>query len=235
MGDTIMRQISLADQDKNGYLDKDEFADFVARLDMCELDAKEQQLNHVLTGHIKTAAYAGECRLCPPPLFILLVTLLQLGTFVYHTLRLADLGETTAWDGPAPLCSSLIYSPFLREQAWRFLTYSLVHSGFSHLVLNLAMQLAVGLPLECGQGTIRTALVYVLGVLAGSLATTCFDPTVYLAGASGGVYSLILAHLSTLILNWKEDVLIVRPKVGGTMVAQANVALSNKEKHQPCI
>ena len=33
-----------------------------------------------------------------------------------------------------------------------------------------------------------------------------------MAGASGGVYSLILAHLSTLILNWKEDVLIIRPK-----------------------
>ena len=89
------------------------------------------------------------------------------------------------------------------------------------------LQLGVGLPLECSQGTIRTALVYMMGVLGGSLATTCLDPRsaptlarplntwprVYLAGASGGVYSLILAHLSTLILNWKEDVLIVRPKV----------------------
>ena len=25
------------------------------------------------------------------------------------------------------------------------------------------------------------------------------------AGASGGVYSLIFAHLATLLLNWKED------------------------------
>ena len=89
----------------------------------------------------------------------------------------------------------------------------MVHSGYSHVVLNVVMQLAVGLPLECSQGTIRTALVYIMGVLAGSLSTACLDPHVYLAGASGGVYSLILAHLSTLILNWKEDVLIVRPKV----------------------
>ena len=50
-------------------------------------------------------------------------------------------------------------------------------------------------------------------MVAGSLTVSITDPNSYLAGASGGVYSLILAHLSTLILNWKEDVLIVRPKV----------------------
>ena len=162
-------------------------------------------------------------------------------------LKLAGDGKVMQWDGPAPLCSPLIYNPsqrfsfasfpviflshfmftsrshdvllfnqqstLVRWQAWRYLSYSMVHSGYSHVVLNVVMQLTVGLPLECSQGTIRTALVYIMGVLAGSLSTACLDPHVYLAGASGGVYSLILAHLSTLILNWKEDVLIVRPKV----------------------
>ena len=30
------------------------------------------------------------------------------------------------------------------------------------------------------------------------------DPEVYLAGASGGVYSLITSHLANIISNWSE-------------------------------
>ena len=30
------------------------------------------------------------------------------------------------------------------------------------------------------------------------------DPYSYLAGASGGVYALLAAHVPTVILNWKE-------------------------------
>ena len=43
------------------------------------------------------------------------------------------------------------------------------------------------------------------GVLAGSLGTSLSDPATYLAGASGGVYALIAAHLATMALNWQED------------------------------
>lgn len=43
------------------------------------------------------------------------------------------------------------------------------------------------------------------GVLAGSLGTSLSDSRTYLAGASGGCYALIAAHLATLVLNWQED------------------------------
>ena len=46
-------------------------------------------------------------------------------------------------------------------------------------------------------------LVYIFGVLAGSLTTSIFRPTVYLSGASGGVYALITAHLGTVIMNFR--------------------------------
>ena len=46
-------------------------------------------------------------------------------------------------------------------------------------------------------------LVYLFGVLAGSLTTSIFRPTVYLSGASGGVYALITAHLGTVIMNFR--------------------------------
>jgi len=54
-------------------------------------------------------------------------------------------------------------------------------------------------------GSLRVLVVYTSGVLAGALGTSLSDPTTYLAGASGGVYALIAAHLATLILNWRED------------------------------
>ena len=47
-------------------------------------------------------------------------------------------------------------------------------------------------------------LIYLTGVLAGSLTVAVADPYVYLAGASGGVYALIAAHLANVIFNWRE-------------------------------
>lgn len=48
------------------------------------------------------------------------------------------------------------------------------------------------------------AIVYCAGVIAGSLGAAITDSRSFLAGASGGVYALITAHLSNVILNWKE-------------------------------
>ena len=92
-----------------------------------------------------------------------------------------------------------------------------------HIVFNTLMQLVVGLPLEMSQpgyrGTIkyetlidqvllsysRVVIVYLAGVVFGSVGGSLPSPTSYLAGASAGVYALIAAHVSTLIMNWKED------------------------------
>ena len=41
-------------------------------------------------------------------------------------------------------------------------------------------------------------------MVAGSLLVSITDPEVYLAGASGGVYSLITSHLANIIANWGE-------------------------------
>jgi membrane associated rhomboid family serine protease len=50
--------------------------------------------------------------------------------------------------GPVPVCSSLIYNPYRRWEAWRFLTYSLSHVGYIHIISNIIVQLALGNPLE---------------------------------------------------------------------------------------
>ena len=62
----------------------------------------------------------------------------------------------------------------------------------------------LGTPLEMVHRWWRILLIYLSGVLAGSLAVSITDPTVYLAGASGGVYALITAHLANVVANWSE-------------------------------
>jgi len=58
----------------------------------------------------------------------------------------------------------------------------------------------LGIPLEMVHGWWRVSLVYLAGVVAGSLGTSISDPSVYLAGASGGVYAIMTAHVATIIL-----------------------------------
>lgn len=62
----------------------------------------------------------------------------------------------------------------------------------------------VGLPLEMVHGSTRIGMIYLAGVLAGSLGTSVFDGEVYLVGASGGVYALLAAHLANVMLNYNN-------------------------------
>jgi len=73
-----------------------------------------------------------------------------------------------------------------------------------HLVVNLLVQIMLGIPLEMVHKWWRVLIIYIAGVVAGSLGTSVSDPTVYLAGASGGVYALITAHVATIIMNWSQ-------------------------------
>nr|CAD7406627.1 unnamed protein product [Timema poppensis] len=73
-----------------------------------------------------------------------------------------------------------------------------------HLAVNLIVQIMLGIPLEMVHGWWRVVLVYLSGVVAGSLGTSISDPRVFLAGASGGVYALITAHVASIIMNWSE-------------------------------
>ena len=73
--------------------------------------------------------------------------------------------------------------------------------------------LLVGLSLEMTNSWWRVATVYSLGVVSGSLLSSVVPPDTFLAGASGGVYALASAHIATIILNWKEDSLILRQRL----------------------
>lgn len=98
---------------------------------------------------------------------------------------------------------ALVFNPGRRREAWRFVSYMLVHSGALHLALNVAIQLLLATPLETEQGCWRTALVYLGGGLAGSLGTSLLEPDLCIEGASAGVYALLISQLANIWLNYR--------------------------------
>ncbi|XP_014681445.1 PREDICTED: protein rhomboid-like [Priapulus caudatus] len=153
-----------------------------------------------LTSEMDRRYYADHYTCCPPPLFIISVTLLELGFFAYYAIMAGEVTTT----GPVPIDNIFIYRPDRRIELWRFIFYMVLHAGWIHLLFNLMVQLLVGLPLEMVHGSFRISIIYLAGVLAGSLGTSVFDRDVYLVGASGGVYALLAAHLANILLNYSE-------------------------------
>ena len=91
--------------------------------------------------------------------------------------------------------------PYIHTPVQTFLLLLPVHVDLSSLLVNLFVQLAVGLPLEVVHGSFRIGLIYGCGILYGSLASSIFDPSVRLAGASGPAYAMLSAHLANVILH----------------------------------
>uniref|UniRef100_A0A0A9WGI0 Rhomboid-related protein 3 n=1 Tax=Lygus hesperus TaxID=30085 RepID=A0A0A9WGI0_LYGHE len=142
--------------------------------------------------------YEDEYSCSPPKLCMAVFSLLELASFLYDWIYYG--GRIT--DGS--LAQILVYDPKRRIEAWRYVSYMFVHMGSAHLLVNLLVQILLGVPLEMVHGNFRVLCIYIAGVLAGSLGTSISDPTVYLAGASGGVYALMTAHIASIIMNWTE-------------------------------
>lgn len=106
------------------------------------------------------------CCLWPPPL--LLTTLCITQIILYYFNSVAE--------------HPLVLHPLRLHEPWRYVTYFLVHIDLISLIVNLFVQLVVGLPLELVHGSFRVALIYGCGVLFGALAASIFDPHVRLAG-----------------------------------------------------
>lgn len=202
--DTAVEKImAISDRDNSGYLD---FAEFIEMIHKPEFKAL---FGHMVARYVHTICpsrtpcdttdglYEEEYSCWPPALCMVLVSLVEIILFCYDAAR----GNTQA---NGPIAQVLIYSPYKRHEAWRFITYMFVHVGVIHLIVNLIVQLFLGVPLEMVHKWWRVLLVYFAGVAAGSLGTSLTDPKVYLAGASGGVYALIAAHIATIVMNWAQ-------------------------------
>ncbi|XP_031522976.1 rhomboid-related protein 2 isoform X1 [Papio anubis] len=146
--------------------------------------------------------YLERANCFPPPVFIISISLAELAVFIYYAVWKPQKQWITLDTGI--LESPFIYSPEKREEAWRFISYMLVHAGVQHILGNLCMQLVLGIPLEMVHKGLRVGLVYLAGVIAGSLASSIFDPLRYLVGASGGVYALMGGYFMNVLVNFQE-------------------------------
>lgn len=195
-----------ADRNKDGHLDYSEFVRIMSspkpRLNFFQKAIKMGVDGVVpLTSRTKTSLnYAQHYNCLPPPLFMIVVSIVEVIIFIYYCVKLGDISA----DGPVPMESALIYNPHKRQEAWRWFTYMFIHAGAIHITFNLIIQIILGIPLEMVHKWWRILFVYMCGVIGGSLGTSVVDPLVYLAGASGGVYAILAAHLSNVIMNWKE-------------------------------
>ncbi|VDK83703.1 unnamed protein product [Litomosoides sigmodontis] len=199
-----------ADQNRDSVLDLNEFSQLVTSADAQKKKLKVLMYSVADTIIAKTDrpivhTYIDEYNCLPPPIFILSISLLQVATFIYYMYGRSDNPFTHCagcWiDGTI---GPLLFAPSLRYQAWRFFSYQLVHQGILHLLPNVIFQTVIGIPLELVHKMWRIAIIYIMAVCLGALLQYVLDPSVYLIGCSAGVYALLGAHLSNLIVNWAE-------------------------------
>ena len=85
------------------------------------------------------------------------------------------------------------------EDAYRYLTYQFSHSNVYHLIGNVLIQLLLGIPLEFMHGSWRIMIVYLAGVLSGSVGHVLWNIS-NVGGASGGVYAMLTAHFASVLM-----------------------------------
>lgn len=206
--EVVDKILAMSDTDRNGHLDYQEFVRMIQNpiLESIFGHFVHRYIHYIIPrrnrGGSRTdetdGKYEDEYSWCPPPIWMVLISLLEVILF------LIDAVQGKMYTANGPIANAMIYDPKRRYQAWRFLSYMFVHVGPLHLVVNLVVQLFLGIPLEMVHRGWRVLIIYFAGVLAGSLATSIVDPSVMLAGASGGVYAVITAHIASVIINWRE-------------------------------
>ncbi|XP_064616287.1 rhomboid-related protein 2-like [Liolophura sinensis] len=174
-----------------------------------EVDGKEVNPLVVVCAHCivpgpEEKDFLSRYRWCPPPLSMFIISLSQIIVFIVYAVELANNGTPVTAMSGVPTYSPLIYKADRRYEAWRFITYMFIHIGYLHLTFNVIIQLVLGVPLEWVHSWWRVPIIYLIGVISGSLAHSLTDHAVDLAGASGGGYALIGAHLAAVVTNWKE-------------------------------
>lgn len=135
----------------------------------------------------------------PPPIFIILITIAQISVYAYY----ANIAEcSNVQECPPSFGTPLAFRMCCRHQAWRFISYSFLHASLSHIGFNCVIQLIIGIPLEMKNGSSRMFVLYLMGVIAGALGSSVFDPDSNVVGASGAVYTVMGAWTAELIQNW---------------------------------
>ena len=95
---------------------------------------------------------------------------------------------------------SMIPARIIRDKnIWTFITYMFMHGNFTHILFNMLGLFIFGLHVERQMGSKEFLLFYLLtGALAGVFSFVYYylfgNPVVFLMGASGALYAVMLAY-----------------------------------------
>ena len=89
------------------------------------------------------------------------------------------------------------------NEAWRLLSSTVLHAGLVHYFINTLALWFVGKAIETTHGMVAAAILFVIPAIGGTILSAIFLPQYITVGASGGIFGLIGACLSDIIMNWK--------------------------------
>ena len=82
--------------------------------------------------------------------------------------------------------------------------HAYAHSSREHLYSNVVSMLLVGGVLEAVEGPLCVLCIFSCAVPCGAAYHSLWKPHAFVRGASGGVYGVMAAHVSTMLMNWHE-------------------------------
>jgi hypothetical protein len=80
--------------------------------------------------------------------------------------------------------------------------HAYAHSSREHLYSNVVSMLLVGGVLEAVEGPLCVLCIFACAVPCGAAYHSLWKPHAFVRGASGGVYGVMAAHVSTMLMNW---------------------------------
>lgn len=118
------------------------------------------------------------------------------------------------------------YKTFIEvnHEYWRFITAGFVHIDLIHLLMNMVALISFGTLLERTYGSMRVALVLLVGIFFGSFFVFAVQGNVLLVGMSAGIYAL----LGLMLVFFFETGIIRQPAVQTQMLrlAMINILLN---------
>ena len=82
---------------------------------------------------------------------------------------------------------------FIDSEYYRLFTYSLLHGGYIHFILNMIALFVAGKMLESILGSGKTLLIFSFAAVGGALLSIMYNHDIFTIGASGGIMGLIAA------------------------------------------
>ena len=126
--DHIMRTV---DRNSDGVIDFEEFLELVRGQGMGFGRRKRRAFRELLKQTVEFIvpyeySYQNQYSCSPPPIFMIVISLLQLVIFSYNSAVMFEEIKYVGLNGPVPFCSHLIYNPDKREQGCTTLSLQLL-------------------------------------------------------------------------------------------------------------